>query len=515
MKPDNVLTGLDTPPDEPSQLRLWIVVLWALGIAVFAIIASAPGSPLQPPQPSATTPLQGAAQSVGLGDRSLGTLIVLTVLGLAITVGGFLVILSHAERGRVSLKTALALSVVALLITFLLPLLYSRDVYIYAMYGRIIAVHHANPYLVPPDAFPSDPFYGLVGKDWQHSTPVYGPVFIIIAAGVGSVFHTVPGVVLAYRLLSLVAGLLTVFVLAAVARKICPSRAAAAVVFVGLNPVVLYSTVASGHNDTLVALGIVSALALIMSHRNLLATALLTVTLLIKIVVFIPWLIWVTVQVATGPPGKRVHRLMQHLLVSLVVAAPILTPFLRRADPTLGQMALLKDIGATPANWIREIFQGLGGLVSSAGAVGMSDLVRVIAFLLLALAISAVTWSIGRRATAGGVGPGAVGAAWAWALIPFQLLSLVFLPWYIVWVLPLAWLLPREGRRFLVATSVVQMFTLVVVDSELFPRAHNQGAWVALFLVAPLILLLAIEPVGVLVARLRNGVALEAEDLFA
>src|SRR5436190_14969900 len=126
MKPDNVLAGLDTPPpDEPSQLRLWIVVLWALGIAVFAIIASAPGSPLQPPQPSATTPLQGVAQSLGLGDRSLGTLVVLTVLGLAITLGGFLVILSQAERGRVSLKTALALSVVALLITFFLPLLYS------------------------------------------------------------------------------------------------------------------------------------------------------------------------------------------------------------------------------------------------------------------------------------------------------------------------------------------------------------------------------------------------------
>ena len=90
MKPDNVLAGLDTPPpDEPSQLRLWIVVLWALGIAVFAIIASAPGSPLQPPQPSATTPLQGVAQSLGLGDRSLGTLVVLTVLGLAITLGGF------------------------------------------------------------------------------------------------------------------------------------------------------------------------------------------------------------------------------------------------------------------------------------------------------------------------------------------------------------------------------------------------------------------------------------------
>jgi len=145
----------------------------------------------------------------------------------------------------------------------------------------------------------------------------------------------------------------------------------------------------------------------------------------------------------------------------------------------------------------------------------MSDLVRVVALALLALATFAITWSIGTRATSGRVTAGAVGAAWAWALIPFQLLSLVFLPWYIVWVLPIAWLLPPQGRRFLLATSVVQMFTLVVVDSELFPRAHNQGAWIALFLVAPVILLLAIEPVGLLVARLRHGVALEAEDLVS
>ncbi len=297
--------------------------------------------------------------------------------------------------------------------------------------------------------------------------------------------------------------------------RICPQRAAAAVIFVGLNPVVLYSTVASGHNDTLVALGIVSALALILSRRGLLATALLTLTFLIKIVVFIPLVIWVCVDVAARPPGERLRRLIRHVLVSLVVAVPVLIPFLRSGNPTLGQTTLLNDIGATPANWLREISQGLGNVLSSAGGTIMSDLVRVVALALLALATFAITWSIGTRATSGRVTAGAVGAAWAWALIPFQLLSLVFLPWYIVWVLPIAWLLPPQGRRFLLATSVVQMFTLVVVDSELFPRAHNQGAWIALFLVAPVILLLAIEPVGLLVARLRHGVALEAEDLVS
>src|SRR5205823_12618546 len=81
MKPDNVLAEVKTSSDEPSRLRLSIVVVWAFGVAVFAIIASAPGSPLHPPQPTATTPLQGTAQVLGLGDRSFGMLVVLTVAG--------------------------------------------------------------------------------------------------------------------------------------------------------------------------------------------------------------------------------------------------------------------------------------------------------------------------------------------------------------------------------------------------------------------------------------------------
>ena len=486
-----------------------------MGVAAFAVIASAPGSPLRPLQPSASAPLEGAAETLGLANRSLGTLIVLTGVGLGITIGGFLVFLRQAERGRVSLKAALVLSVVSLLVTLFLPLLYSRDVYIYAMYGRILAVHHANPYLVPPDSFPSDPFYVLVGKDWQHTTPVYGPVFVLIAAGVASTLHSVLSVVMAFRLLSALAGLLTVIVVAGIARRICPERAAAAVVFIGMNPVVLYSTVAGGHNDTLVSLGIVTSLALILARRNMLATALLTLTLLIKIVVFVLLIIWIFADVAERPPGDRLRRLLRHVVVMLVVAVPVLALFLRGGNPTLGQIGLLKDIGATPANWIREIAQGVGRLVSPAGGEVMSGLVRVMALALLAVAVCAIAWSIGRRAASGGVCAGALGAAWAWALVPFELLSLVFLPWYLVWVLPIAWVLPLEGRRFLIAVSVLQMFTLVVVDFELLPRAHNEGAWVALFLVAPLILLFAIEPMRLLVSRLRSGAPLEAEDLVS
>src|SRR3546814_4695308 len=56
-----------------------------------------------------------------------------------------------------------------------------------------------------------------------------------------------------------------VFVVAGLVRRVRPEREAFAVALVGLNPVVLFQSAASGHNDLLVALAIAVALALVFS----------------------------------------------------------------------------------------------------------------------------------------------------------------------------------------------------------------------------------------------------------
>ena len=45
------------------------------------------------------------------------------------------------------------------------------------------------------------------------------------------------------------------------------------------------------------------------------------------------------------------------------------------------------------------------------------------------------------------------GAAWAWGLLASMLLGPVLLPWYVVWALPLVWLLPRVPRTVLLGTE--------------------------------------------------------------
>ena len=60
----------------------------------------------------------------------------------------------------------------------------SGDLWSYAMYGRIVAVHHASPYRHVPDEYPDDPMLRFVSPAWLHTGSVYGPTFVAFSAGV-------------------------------------------------------------------------------------------------------------------------------------------------------------------------------------------------------------------------------------------------------------------------------------------------------------------------------------------
>src|SRR5436190_1275995 len=62
------------------------------------------------------------------------------------------------------------------------PLVISGDVYSYWAYGRLAAVHDANPYAVPPVRFRADPAVQNVAPAWQRTTSVYGPAFTAASA---------------------------------------------------------------------------------------------------------------------------------------------------------------------------------------------------------------------------------------------------------------------------------------------------------------------------------------------
>ena len=71
-------------------------------------------------------------------------------------------------------------AVAAGLIYVLTPAMPSRDIFVYAGYGRIIVDHHANPYFTTLAAFPQDPLSSF--DDWKYSTAAYGPAWLVICS---------------------------------------------------------------------------------------------------------------------------------------------------------------------------------------------------------------------------------------------------------------------------------------------------------------------------------------------
>ena len=145
------------------------------------------------------------------------------------------------------------------------PLLLSTDAWTYWDYGRLAAVHHANPYVDRPAAFPDDPAYEHMGAAWREKTSVYGPAFTLasepIARVAGGSASTAAWI---YKTLAAFAALAA----AALAAKLAPRRRALALAFVGWNPVLAIHFAGGGHNDAWVGALVLAALALSAGPRR-------------------------------------------------------------------------------------------------------------------------------------------------------------------------------------------------------------------------------------------------------
>ena len=151
------------------------------------------------------------------------------------------------------------------LIFVLTPAMLSRDIFVYAGYGRTIAAHHANPYFVAQATFPRDPLTSY--DDWKYATAAYGPAWLTICALWALVSGGSPlAYVLAFRLFALAAHLVNTWLVAAILRKMgCSARTIAlGTLLYAWNPLVLQESSLGGHNDifmiSLILLGILLCL---------------------------------------------------------------------------------------------------------------------------------------------------------------------------------------------------------------------------------------------------------------
>src|SRR5207253_8039945 len=91
------------------------------------------------------------------------------------------------RRPRLDARRVAVLVAPLLALAVAVPPRTSHDLWAYAMYGRVVTAHHANPYLQAPDRFPHDPVLQRVDRGWRATPSAYGPGFTALSAAVALV----------------------------------------------------------------------------------------------------------------------------------------------------------------------------------------------------------------------------------------------------------------------------------------------------------------------------------------
>jgi alpha-1,6-mannosyltransferase len=403
-----------------SARRLVAIGLVAVIFGATAILLSAPADDLGPYPVLAAMLASFAALALLLGRESLRR---------ALTIGGVL-----AASGALLAGSALA------------PERSSDDVWSYAMYGRAIVEHRANPYVHAPEDFADDPMLGRVNQWFRDRPARYGPLFVsitaVVALGVGD--HPLP-TRLAYQVLAAAA----VFVaLVLVARR---TRSPAAVAAVGLNPVTAYVVVNGAHNDALIGLAVVSGVLLATRDRHMPATLAFTAAALIKVtagLALVAYLAWLAYR--RGP--RTVIR-------AAAVAAGV---------TVVGLLAFGFD------EPIRAILGARGDILPhSPLMVFASGGIRN----LLSYGYDVDFSSVRRLATIGNVIAVVVAAIFVWnrirdktplyvvsgALLAYLFVSVYTAPWFAIWVFPVLAL----HWRWRASICALAFFAVVAIDDRL------------------------------------------------
>jgi hypothetical protein len=335
---------------------------------------------------------------------------------------------------RWTIATLLAVHVVFLLAP---PLSYT-DVFNYIDYGRMGVVHHLNPYVTLPVAEPhSDPAYGL--SNWHHLLSPYGPLFTLLS------YALVPlGVVLAFWALKLIVGLASLAMLALVWRcaRLLGRSPAAAVAFVGLNPIVLVWGLGADHNDSLMML-----LVMLAAYSGLRS------------------------QRASGAPGFGSTSGIALVGAAFIKApAAALLPVLLLATRLrrrflVGSLIALAVLGAASVIVFGVRLPGLVTQSRLVTAIGIPNLVG------LALGLGGETPALHALFTAFALLSVVGCAIWVWrapsdwiracgvALLVLVISLSWAAPWYVLWILPFAALC--SGRQLRVTVTLLGAYFIL------------------------------------------------------
>jgi alpha-1,6-mannosyltransferase len=378
-------------------------------------------------------------------------------------------------RAGLSARLVIGCAVAVHLIFVLAPPLALTDVFNYINYARMEVVHHLNPYTTIPILEPhNDPSYAL--SNWHQLLSPYGPLFTLITFAVAPL-----GVAASFWALKVVLAAASLATLALVWRcaRLLGRDPVTAVALVGLNPIVLVWGLGGDHNDSLMLLFIVLGFYLLLragvggaasrespvatrpgadsgdaagseasrgsrlgslrsvSSAAVLAGAAFVAAAAIKASAAV--LIPVVLASLLRSRRRLAEVVLGMALASVVVGAASLVAFGLHVPDLSTQSRLVTN----------ESVPNLIGLAVGAG--GETETLHLVMSAALAAAVLACcvqSWRRGSAITASG-----------WASVALLVTLSWVLPWYVLWVLPLAAL--SSSRRLRAVVAVLGAYLIV------------------------------------------------------
>lgn len=342
----------------------------------------------------------------------------------------------------------IAAVVAAHAIMFLSPPLALTDIFNYVNYGRMEVVHHLNPYTTTPILEPhNDPAFAL--SNWHQLLSPYGPLFtlmtfVVVPLGIAASFWTLKGLLMLSSL-----GIVWLVWRSA---RLLDRDPVAAIALVGLNPIVLVWGLGGDHNDFLTMSFVMLGFYLLLRTGSLPGALRLECqadrATLLRVGAGVAFVAAVAIKASSGivlpvalASVLRDRRALVEVLLGIVLGAVVFGAVSVIAFgphfPDLATQGRLVTMTSIP---------NLLGLALGQG--GETTTLRLILSVVLVASVGASSIVAYRRRDSLEM------AGWA-SLALLATLAWV-LPWYVLWVLPLAAL--AGSRRLRMASLLLGVY---------------------------------------------------------
>lgn len=314
------------------------------------------------------------------------------------------------------------------------------DLYDYLMYGRIVLVYGGNPFFQPPSAFPD----ALVAfSPWPNERSVYGPVWQLLSLlPTATAGDSLLRGILAFKLAGLAAFIGCTLVIWRLLLRLSPGHAAAGTLLFAWNPLLQFELVGNGHNDVLMVLFVLLAFWALLADRRLLVLPLLALAVLTKLlaVALGPVVLYGLLR-GSRPLREKLIPVVSGSLISLALTMAVYAPFWGGLD-TLYFLSRGNWFTASIPTMLREllrqwyVYEEAGRLAATLVGIGYA------AFTAFRI------WLLWREERLTDARPSDwqpwLRAAYDLTFVYLTFATLWWQPWYLVWLVALAALLPSR-----------------------------------------------------------------------